>query len=104
VAAAGCLAREPFRFRSFPLLTQTNLALAVSSGRVVGYTEVIQDGHRADQYPGSRPVFRNSDRASTPGYRDPGAFKGSNDRLSRVDACKDEGHSDASSIKRVTSS
>ena len=40
----------------------------------VGYTEVIQDGHRADQYPGSRPVFRNSDRASTPGYRDPGAF------------------------------
>jgi hypothetical protein len=41
--------------------------------RMVGYTEV-QDGHRADQYPGSRPVFRNSDRASTPGYRDPGAF------------------------------
>jgi hypothetical protein len=36
VAAAGCLAREPFRFRSFPLLSQTNLALAVSSGRVVG--------------------------------------------------------------------
>ena len=32
------------------------------------------------------------------------AFKGSNDRLSSVDACKDEGHSDASSIKRVTSS
>ena len=35
---------------------------------------------------------------------DTSAFKGSNDRLSRVDACKDEGHSDASSIKRVTSS
>ena len=34
----------------------------------------------------------------------PGAFKGSNDRLSREDACKDEGHSDASSIKTVTSS
>jgi len=33
-----------------------------------------------------------------------GAFKGSNERLSRVDTCKDEGHSDASSIKRVTSS
>ena len=32
------------------------------------------------------------------------ALKGSNDRLSRVDACKDEGQSDASSIKRVTSS
>jgi hypothetical protein len=46
--------------------------------RIVGYTEVIQDGHRADQYPGSRPVFRNSDRASTPGYRDPGAFVGTN--------------------------
>jgi hypothetical protein len=45
---------------------------------VVGYTEVIQDGHRADQYPGSRPVFRNSDRASTPGYRDPGAFLDTN--------------------------
>ena len=46
--------------------------------RIAGYTEVIQDGHRADQYPGSRPVFRNSDRASTPGYRDPGAFFGTN--------------------------
>src|SRR5580693_8404762 len=32
------------------------------------------------------------------------AFKGSNERLSRVDSCKDEGHSDAASIKRVTSS
>ena len=32
------------------------------------------------------------------------AFKGSNCRLSRVDACKDGGHSDVSSIKRVTSS
>jgi hypothetical protein len=32
------------------------------------------------------------------------AFKGSNERLSHVDTCKDEGHSDASSIKRVTSS
>ena len=32
------------------------------------------------------------------------ALKGSDDRLSRVDAGKDEGHSDASSIKRVTSS
>jgi hypothetical protein len=32
------------------------------------------------------------------------AFKGSNERLSGVDTCKDEGHSDASSIKRVTSS
>jgi hypothetical protein len=32
------------------------------------------------------------------------ALKGSNDRLSRVDTCKDEGHSVASSIKRVTSS
>jgi len=30
--------------------------------------------------------------------------KGSNERLSRVDTCKDEGHSDTSSIKRVTSS
>jgi hypothetical protein len=29
---------------------------------------------------------------------------GRNERLSRVDTCKDEGHSDASSIKRVTSS
>ena len=33
-----------------------------------------------------------------------GAFKGSNERLPRADDCKDEGHSDASSIKRVTSS
>jgi hypothetical protein len=31
-------------------------------------------------------------------------FKGRNDRFSRVDACKDEGHSDASSIKTVTCS
>ena len=37
-------------------------------------------------------------------YLVPCAFKGSNERLSRVDTCKDEGHSDASSIKRVTSS
>src|ERR1700676_1825571 len=45
VAAAGCLAREPFRFRGFPLLSQTNLALAVSSGRVVGkrYLGLLQD-------------------------------------------------------------
>jgi hypothetical protein len=42
---------------------------------MVGYTEVIQDGAHADQYPGSRPVFRNSDRASTPGYRDPGVYQ-----------------------------
>src|ERR1700734_3055910 len=32
------------------------------------------------------------------------AFKGRNDRLSRVDACKDKGHADTSSVKRVTSS
>jgi len=32
------------------------------------------------------------------------AFKGSNERLSRVETCEDDGHSDASSIKRVTSS
>jgi hypothetical protein len=61
---------------------QSNLKGAGSecddSGRVVGYTEVIQDGAHADQYTGSRPVFRNSDRASTPGYRDPGALVGTN--------------------------
>jgi hypothetical protein len=27
---------------------------------------------------GSPPVFRNSDRASRPGYQDPGAFVGTN--------------------------
>ena len=32
------------------------------------------------------------------------AFMGSNERLLRVDASKDEGHSDTSSTKRVTSS
>ena len=37
-------------------------------------------------------------------FLDPSAFKGSNERLSRVDICKDEGHSDASPIKRGTSS
>jgi hypothetical protein len=63
VAAAGCLAREPFRFRSFPLLTQTNLALAVSSGRVVGYTEVIQDGHPCGSVPGSRHGGSKSNRS-----------------------------------------
>jgi hypothetical protein len=57
------------------MLRYTTRSVRRASGLVlVGYTEVIQDGHRADQYPGSRPVFRNSDRASTPGYRDPGAF------------------------------
>jgi len=30
----------------------------------------------------SRPVFKNSDRASTPGYRGPGAFVGTNKRAS----------------------
>jgi hypothetical protein len=48
--------------------------------------------------------FRVADEGKLFHLMDARAFKGSNDRLSRVDACKDEGHSDASSIKRVTSS
>jgi hypothetical protein len=47
---------------------------------------------------------RGEKRDPVPDLLASSAFKRSRERLSRVDTCKDEGHSDASSIKRVTSS
>ena len=64
-------------------------------GRIVGNPEVICPG--SELVMGSRLVVSNAMRLAS-------AFKGSNERLSRVHAYKDEGHSDASSIKRVTCS
>jgi len=50
-------------------------------GTIVGKPDIgnkRRSSKLAGLVPKSRPVFRNSDRASTPGYQDPGAFMGIN--------------------------